>query len=160
MKTLIDHYTAYDRWANARFVERLQKEPDELLDRKAPSSFPTLRKTLLHIRDAENAWYCRLSGSPMTWPAEESDRIDTLLTYSDRFCDLVLSYDAKELASDRVYHDLRGNAHEQKAWQMIMHCLNHSTQHRGQIITQMRSLGMEGIPANDLVVYQRSLSAS
>jgi uncharacterized damage-inducible protein DinB len=45
----------------------------------------------------------------------------------------------------------------QPAWQLILHCLNHSTQHRGQLISQMRALGMEDIPANDLVVYQRTL---
>lgn len=159
MKTLIDHYIAYDRWANGRFIERLEEEPDAILDREAVSSFPTIRRTLLHIRDAENAWYCRLSGSEMAWPADPSDRIATLLTYSDRFCDHVRAYDEKELMSIRIYHDLRGNEHRQVAWQMIMHCLNHSTQHRGQVITQMRSFGMDRIPANDMVVFQRSLAS-
>jgi uncharacterized damage-inducible protein DinB len=38
-----------------------------------------------------------------------------------------------------------------------LHCFNHSTQHRGQLITMMRTLGLDRIPATDLIVYQRSL---
>ena len=57
--------------------------------------------------------------------------------------------------NDGTYRDLRGNAHRQSAWQMIMHCCNHSTQHRGQLITQMRQLGLEEIPATDLVRFWR-----
>ena len=32
-------------------------------------------------------------------------------------------------------------------WQMIMHCMNHSTYHRGQIITMLRELRIATIPA-------------
>jgi uncharacterized damage-inducible protein DinB len=38
---------------------------------------------------------------------------------------------------------------------MLLHCFNHSTQHRGQVITMMRTVGLVDIPANDLVVFQR-----
>jgi uncharacterized damage-inducible protein DinB len=53
------------------------------------------------------------------------------------------------------YPDLRGNLHRQPVWQLLLHCFNHSTQHRGQVITLMRTLGLGDIPANDLVVFQR-----
>ncbi|MEO8590903.1 MAG: DinB family protein [Flavobacteriales bacterium] len=158
IKPLLDQYAAYDLWANTRFVQRLQREPADVLDRPVPNSFPSLRATLLHIRDAENAWRCRLTGVKAAWPAESDTSIDTLLKHSTLLRDLVLGMDGSSLASDSTYLDLRGNAHTQQAWSMLMHCFNHSTQHRGQVITLMRTLGLDEIPANDLVVYQRTLT--
>ncbi|MBL7957375.1 MAG: hypothetical protein JNM49_05385 [Flavobacteriales bacterium] len=154
--SLLHEYADYDLWANERFVERLGRESDSVLDAHAPSSFPTLRRTLLHIRDAECAWACRIAGEPVRWPAEPSLEVVTLLAHSKRLRDLVHGMDGAALLSDRVYRDLKGNEHRSTVWRMLMHCFNHSTQHRGQIITQMRQLGLEGIPANDLIVHQRA----
>ncbi len=154
---IIHHFVAYGAWANERFVQRFSNEPDALLDRPVDGSFPSLRATLLHIRDAEHAWLCRLRGIPHAWPAEADRSIASLLTHSRRFHDHVLGLDDASLQTVHTYSDLKGNAYQQPAWQMIMHCCNHGTQHRGQVITQMRSLGLKDIPANDLVVFQREL---
>lgn len=159
IKPLLDQYADYDLWANTRFVQRLQREPDNVLDHPVPNSFPSLRATLLHIRDAENAWYCRITGTKATWPAEASTAIDGIVEYSGRLRGLVHGMDDQALVGEVSYQDLRGNTHTQKAWMMLMHCFNHSTQHRGQVITLMRSLGLEEIPGNDLVLYQRTLTA-
>ena len=51
---LIAHYADYDQWANARLVERLMREPAAVLDAPVKSSFPSLRDTLMHIRNAEH----------------------------------------------------------------------------------------------------------
>ncbi len=158
MQALIRHYADYDLWANTRFVERLAAETDELLDRPAPGSFPSLRATLLHIRDAEHTWWGRLTGTATRWPAEEDRSIDGLRKHGAILRDHVHVLTSDDLARERTYHDLRGNAHTQPAWHMIMHCFNHSTQHRGQVITQMRALGLDAIPANDMVVFQRTLA--
>ena len=161
MTELLVHYARYDHWANFRFVERLQQLPDELLDRPVSSSFPSLRSTLLHIRDAENVWWGRLTGTVTTWPAESSLQIATLLPYCARLCAWVEHCEEEEALARMVdYHDLRGNTCRQPVWQLLMHCFNHSTQHRGQLITQMRALGIGELPANDLVVFQRTLMMS
>lgn len=156
MKPLLDHYAAFDRWANRRFVERLAGEPDAVLDAIVPSSFPSLRATILHIRNAENTWYGRLAGISTAWPAEEGTRIESLLPYTDRLVLFVNGLD--EAGAQRVvdYLDLRGRPHRQPVWQMLMHCFNHGTYHRGQLVTMMRVLTMEHVPATDLVVFQRT----
>lgn len=153
--TLIHEYAAYDQWANARFIERLSQEDAVILDAPTPSSFPTLRKTLLHIRDAEHAWSSRLLGTTPSWPAEEGIGVETVMAHVARFHDLVRSYGDAELLGERTYQDLKGRTHTSVVWRMVMHCMNHSTQHRGQLITMMRALGLPNIPANDLVVFQR-----
>ncbi|WKZ66543.1 MAG: DinB family protein [Flavobacteriales bacterium] len=157
---LLREYADYDLWANTRFVQRLAVEPDAVLDAPVRSSFPSLRSTLLHIRDAEHVWRCRLTGERHSWPAEPSLDPATLVDHASRLHGLVSGMDEADLLSLRTYRDLKGNEHRSAAWRMLMHCYNHSTQHRGQLITMMRGLGLDGIPANDLIVYQRSLKDS
>jgi uncharacterized damage-inducible protein DinB len=81
-----------------------------------------------------------------------------VLPISRRYHALVVGMDEVALRAVISYADLKGRVHAQPAWQLVLHCINHGTQHRGQLITQMRVLGLEAIPANDLVVYQRTLT--
>ena len=155
---LLHEYAAYDRWANTRFVERLRREADEVLDAPVANSFPSLRKTVLHIRDAENAWMCRLEGVAVPWPAEATTDLDGLLRVNARLHDMVLGMDEAIMHEQREYKTLKGDPQRSTVWRMLHHCFNHSTQHRGQLITMMRALGLAEIPANDLVVFQRTLT--
>lgn len=154
---LITHYADYDQWANTRLVERLMREPDAVLDAPVKSSFPSIRNTLMHIRNAEHVWLQRLLGLRHNWPAEADSSLAMLLKHNELLVTHVRSLDGPALDRICTYNDLRGNAHEQPVWQMLMHCFNHSSYHRGQVITMMRALDLSDVPATDLIVYQRSL---
>lgn len=156
--SLISHYAAYDMWANTRLFDRLSNVPLFKLDAPVKSSFPSLRATLMHMRNAEAAWFQRMSGLPQVWPAEPSDHLDTFLTHVRVMCDYARSLSAVELLAEADYTDLKGSSHSTPRWQALMHCFNHSSYHRGQIVTIMRSLGLEEIPPMDLIVFQRLLA--
>lgn len=155
---IIGEYADYGLWATEQVLDRLEKEPGEVLDERVKSSFPTLRDTLLHIRNADHVWLCRLQQRPHSWPAEEDGSLATVRTHAKAFHDHVISLDAHQLARDRTYSDLSGNAHQQHTWQMVMHCVNHASYHRGQVVTIMHQLGLTDIPATDLIRYQRQMS--
>jgi uncharacterized damage-inducible protein DinB len=38
---------------------------------------------------------------------------------------------------------------------MLLHLFNHNTYHRGQLVTMLRQLGMDKIPATDFIVWSR-----
>lgn len=155
---LLREYADYDLWANTRFVERLAREPDNVLDAPVASSFPSLRKTVLHIRDAENAWLCRLMGQPVPWPADDTIDMNGLLRVSRELHAFTHGCAEADLDGPREFKTLKGDPQQSRVWRMLHHCFNHSTQHRGQLITMMRSLGLADIPANDLVAFQRTLT--
>lgn len=157
MREILLHLAQYDQWANRRYVERLEGLVEDVLDAPASGSFPSLRATLLHIRDAENVWWCRINGLPYRWPASPEQGIRSLLVCSDRLGELVENATERDLGRVVEYHDLKGNIHRRTVWSMLLHCFNHSTQHRGQLITQLRILGVDDIPSNDLVAYQHTL---
>ena len=159
MKEIIHHYAAYDLWANTRMVERLQREDDTVLDRHVKSSFPSLRLTVLHLRDAGNAWYHRVSGRPIIPFAEGQNGMDPLLKQSVAMNDMVRGMEEERLLERVSYTNLKGDPFTQPRWQMLMHCFNHASYHRGQLVTIMRQLDLGEVPNTDLIGYQRLLLA-
>lgn len=159
MKEILLHYTNYNLWANTKFTEALKSIGLPLLDQEIKSSFPSLRKTVHHIWAAEAVWYKRLHGeSPPSLPEPTNDFPEfakLLSSCSQSFIDLLKNKDENFLVQVRAYKDTRGNTHSNMHWQMIMHCMNHSTFHRGQLITMLRQVGATTVPTTDLIVYFR-----
>lgn len=160
MKSILENHTAYNLWANTR-VTGLLRENSSLLDKEVKSSFPSLRKTLYHIWGAEELWWKRLHGESLSKvPAMDFDgsfdeAVNHFLSVSKNFAMLAVERDEKFFQLPNTYKDTRGNTWTNLHWQMIFHCTNHSTFHRGQIITMLRELGVTAIPATDMIVFYR-----
>lgn len=159
MKKIIHLYSGYDLWANTRMVERLQRESEAFLDQPVMSSFPSLRSTVLHIRDAGNAWYQRIAGPAGMPYAEGSKRIGSLLELGTAFDMAVRGMDEKRLLEQVTYTNSKGASFTQPRWQMLLHVFNHATYHRGQLVSIMHQLELGEIPGTDMVAYQRLLMA-
>lgn len=157
---LLREFADHGVWANKRLLEVSQRLAPALLDRQLPGSFPSLRTTWMHIRNAECMWHLRLSavGEPR-WPAEESQELATVLPYTEILQRYVSTLTAEALEGMVSYTNLRGEPCTQVRWRPLLHCLNHSTYHRGQVVQLLRSLGVTEIPNTDLVNYQRSQAA-
>lgn len=162
MHEIILNYTFYNLWANTKITEVLKKMEPLLLDKEVKNSFPSLRKTIYHIWAAEAVWYKRLHGeSPPSLPEPTKDFPEFTKLFSScsqSFIDLVKNKDENFLSQICAYKDTRGNSHSNMHWQMIMHCMNHSTYHRGQIITMLKEIGNTQVPTTDLIVYFREIT--
>lgn len=160
MKHILETYTSYNLWANKRIAEMLS-ENKAAADKEIKSSFPSLKKTLCHIWGAEELWQMRLRGESLLYvpgfdfSGSIEEAIEKTLVVSATFKELVAEKDETYLQTLCTYKDTRGNTHTQPHWQMIIHCMNHSTYHRGQIITMLREAGATKIMATDMIVYFR-----
>jgi uncharacterized damage-inducible protein DinB len=54
-----------------------------------------------------------------------------------------------------AYSNRKGDKFEQPAFDILLHLLNHSSYHRGQLVTIMRALDVTQIPQTDFIVYKR-----
>ncbi len=159
-------YAAYNHWANARLIDWLRNQPSELIDQEIPSSFPTLRLTLLHIWDAQYIWYERLQGtSPAVFPSKQydglaQDAFDGLLRSSEKLAQLLLDMPNDFFEGTVVYTTTNGKQHTNLAAEMLLQVLQHSTYHRGQVVTMARNLGLTDPPSTDYIAYVRLKSAS
>ena len=161
MKQILETYTSYNLWANKKILDLLA-ENISLLDKEVKSSFTSLRKTINHIWFAEEIWHKRLHGESPTSLAEPTNDFAAftkqLLARSQSFIDAVKNNDENYLQAPNTYKAIVGTPFTNPQWEMIMHCMNHSTYHRGQIVTMLRELGATAIPSTDMIGYFREIN--
>jgi len=161
MKEQMEIYTGYNLWANKRIVQLLNSQPQDILNVRVSNSFPSIRKTIYHIWDAQLIWLNRMRGISLTaWPSEEYG--DDFAGYdmyfiqqSEDFKNFVSSKSDSFFTSICFYRAINGKEYQSQNWEIIMHCMNHSTYHRGQIITMLRNLDITNLVETDLIFYLR-----
>ncbi len=161
MKKIYEQYTQYNLWANQRMVDTFGNVGEEQFNATIVSSFPSIRTTFLHIWDAESLWLSRLNGiSPDAFPSKtfQGDSqavLEAVLQTSKEFADFVAFQTEDFFAETIQFKTLSYGGGMQKAYEMVHHCMNHSTLHRGQLITMGRQLGLEKFPPTDFIFYLR-----
>lgn len=161
LESLLKDYTAYNLWANERIIHWLKTKPVEKLSRYVASSFPSLRSTLLHIWAAEDIWLHRLQQiSPTeflseTFQGTDSELLERLLQNSESFKNFVHRQSAEYFDQTIAYKHTSGKTYEQYSAEIIQHCMQHSTFHRGQIVTIARNLELTDPPKTDFIEYVR-----
>ena len=66
MKNHLINYTKYNLWANQKVCDFLKTLSEEQVNKEIISSFSSLKKTMLHIWDAQVIWQRRLQGETIT----------------------------------------------------------------------------------------------
>lgn len=161
IKSMLEDYTAFNVWANTEIVNWLKTKPLELMEQELASSFPNIKMTLLHIWGAEKIWLERLQGgSPTTFLSQTfngstEEVFEGMLQTSVAFLHHVQSQSVEYLERISDFRLINGTEDRQTRAGMIHHCMNHSTYHRGQIVTMARSLGLTDPPSTDYVRYLR-----
>lgn len=162
MKHIIHRLTAYNVWANQRITGLLREQPDAVLQQEIASSFPSIRKTAFHIWDAEHLWLKRLHGERQpVWPSKNfagtmEEAYEAWASASRALMEYAQSLSEEQLLEEFDYQNTKGEAFRQPRYEALLHVVNHSTYHRGQLITMLREAGVnEGLPATDLIVYLR-----
>lgn len=161
LESLLKDYTRYNLWANEKMVQWLQEKASDLMEKEVVSSFPSLRATLLHIWSAEDVWLRRLQGvSPTHFIAAsfngtDGELFDQLLQNSESFQNFIQRQSNDFFDHTTEYKHTSGQAYEQYNAEIIQHCMQHSTYHRGQLVTMARHLGLTDPPKTDFIEYVR-----
>ena len=161
MKEIIIQHAAYHSWANNLLLTAIQALPEVQCYVELKSSFPSLYKTVLHMLDAESIWWQRMKlqekiDRPSDTFSGDMTTLCTLLQQQDRqWQDWVNSANELALQHEFIYYDFRKERYKQPVYQMLLHVFNHGTYHRGQLVTMLRELGVEKIPATDFIVWSR-----
>jgi uncharacterized damage-inducible protein DinB len=84
--------------------------------------------------------------------AHPTDALEGLVNQSNEFSDYVHSLSDNDLLKEVTLNAtwMQGSLPQ---YEYIQHCFNHSTYHRGQIITISRMLGLSGQPGTDYNYY-------
>lgn len=156
---------AYNRWANHRILDAAGKLDPESWTVDLGSSFPSIQATLAHILAAEWIWLSRWQGtSPTGLPP--SWNLSTLEEIRARWADvenareeLLAALTDEDLDKAIAYRNLKGEPLMNTMGEMLRHVVNHSTYHRGQVVTMLRQIGAEA-PSTDLILFYREQGAA
>lgn len=137
----------YNSWANTRILNTASKVTQEQFT--APSSHPhnDLRHTLTHTLFAEWLWRNRWMGQSQPVPFLSEDFLNfTALkarwVEEDKALDeFVASLTDEKLNSTFQYKTIKGIAYENILWQVMVHVVNHGTQHRSEAAAILTELG-------------------
>lgn len=148
----------YTKWADARAFDAVAKLTPEQYGKDLGSSLKSVHDTLTHVVSAQWIWLSRWKGtSPKAmWTAGE---FPTFAALKDRWTALHAEIEAfvaaqtdATFAKDLVYQNTKGETLEYPLGALVLHMVNHSTYHRGQVTTLLRQLGAQPLPT-DLVMF-------
>lgn len=151
----------YNVWANTKLCSWLQQLSDAQWQQPITSSFNSIQQTVLHIIAAENIWLQRLAKQENTlwlqgvYTGTQAEHIALLKSLSQQLKDVVAGMDEAILGQQLSFKRINGDAYSMPHYQVFAHIFNHSTYHRGQLITMLRQAGFTAVGSTDILTYFR-----
>lgn len=156
----------YNYWAHHRLLDVVKTSSPDQFTKDLGSSHGGIQGTLVHTMGAEEIWLARWKGSSPAnfYSADQFPTFDSLYQHWGKVESEMLSFvnglhTENDVVRKITYRDLKGNQYTQVLWHLMQHLANHSTYHRGQVVTMLRQVGIKPV-ATDLVAYYRQLTAS
>jgi uncharacterized damage-inducible protein DinB len=150
----------YNSWANERVLESLRPLGQEVFSANKKASHGSIRGVIAHIAGAEWIWLERWKGfSPPSLLSEtEFETLDVardrLLKIDQDLREFVSRLNQVEVDGSREYRTTEGKAYSNILSDMLLHVVNHSSYHRGQITTLLRQSGAVPQPT-DFILFIR-----
>jgi uncharacterized damage-inducible protein DinB len=148
-----DYHFTENRKIWDRYVTQLS---DEQFTQKVSYSHGSVRDQILHLIDVEDVWFSELRGiepSEPLPPAALDDR-QKIREQWDSVEQSVRKYLA-ELSDDMLFDTPIREPDEDRdliVWQVLLHVVNHGTDHRAQLLRSLNDLGVE-TKSQDYIFY-------
>ena len=157
MKENLIQYARYNQWANEKLVTLLNIQAPELIEKEIASSFSTIKKTILHVAEAEAIWLSRLNNTSFPELLSIGGKsIDYIREADKMLADFILSKEEAYFTQSTAYKNKKGEPFTNINHSIIMHVFNHGTFHRGQVVSMLRNGGFKGlIDSTDFITFER-----
>ncbi len=161
MKELLVQLASYNVWANKMLTDAVLSLSGEQQFQQMESSFPSLYATVLHMWIAESIWWQRVKlNEKINIPGENlnpstTDVVNGLMQQSSAWEEWTSHASEMMLNHVYAYQNSKREQFKQPVYETLQHVFNHSTYHRGQLITMMRTLGVKTLPQTDFSFYCR-----
>lgn len=154
---------AYNGWANERVRDSIQDLDPEVFQRDLGASFGSLQGTVVHLVSAQWNWLRRWKGQSAGQPLpsgafaspEEANR--RWVEVDRALAGFVDGLDGGGLQQSIALITPQGRSYSSPLWRAMLHVVNHSSYHRGQIAAMLRQIGATP-QGTDLMLYYREQS--
>lgn len=127
---------------------------DEQFTQGGGYSHGSVRDQIVHLMSVDDTWFSGLRGAAIPDPLHPADFHDReqLRAYWDRVEQNMRGYLAG-LEDDRLFDQpLEEEDKELRVWQVLLHVVNHGTDHRAQILRLLHDLGVK-TTSQDYIFY-------
>lgn len=150
----------FNYWADNKIIEWLRQINEEQWVQVSISSFSSIRETAVHITSAEKIWveYWQHTPNAAFLSMEfKGTKEELLTTWEKSSADLktyIESYPENDYLRPVSFKYPRdGRVGQMAFWQTAAHVINHSTYHRGQLVTLLRQAGFVNLSSIDMATY-------
>jgi uncharacterized damage-inducible protein DinB len=152
----------YNAWANERTFGALTAVPRTMYEADVKSSHGGIHGTMVHVVFAQHVWLLRWQGSPIEAAVQASKSASSLEALRALWLDIETRTDAflGERLSDALLIEsftmktAKGVAFSHTYGDSMLHLVNHSSYHRGQVAAMLRQEGVAP-PGTDFILYAR-----
>jgi uncharacterized damage-inducible protein DinB len=128
----------------------------EKFTQAADYSHGSVRDQLVHLMSVDELWFCELRGVEPSepFPPANSDDREAIRTHWDSVEHSMREYLA-ELRDDSLFDKPIKEPEEDKdliVWQVLLHVVNHGTDHRAQLLRLLNDLGVK-TTSQDYIFY-------
>jgi uncharacterized damage-inducible protein DinB len=156
----------YNYWANRRILDAAVQVVPEKVVLPVSLSWGSVHGTLVHTLSAEWIWRvrCQEGGSPTgLLDATEFPTLDSLRQRWDEEEQAMRAYlgslSDEQLAQTIDYKNTRGQAYSMVLWSILVHVVNHGTQHRAEVAHFLTEFGQS--PGDiDFSIYLQNCAPS
>ena len=151
----------YTIWADSIAIEWLNQINDEQWEQVITSSFSSIRQTAIHIASAEKIWIDFWENVPhpvylsTEFTGTKNDLIEIWRKSSVGLKNFIEKYPEENYQEQIRVIKPNGEEGKMEFWQTFPHMVNHSTYHRGQLVTLLRQAGFTNFSSTDLFTYYR-----
>ncbi len=137
----------YSAWANRRILDTAAQLTPDQLRAGGSASFESIYDTLVHTMSAQWVWLSRWQGSSPTAMFDPADFADlaAIETRWDQIEQETQSFlkALNETSLERVveYTNTKGQPYGYPLWQLMLHQVNHATQHRSEVAAMLTQFG-------------------
>lgn len=146
MKDFFKDIFQYHHHYNQKVLDQLMENESQLPEKTIP--------LFSHMVNAHCIWNSRLTNIPGVNLNEVRTLQECKLMDTDNSAvtlNILESCNFKEVVE---YKTSRGDAYSNTVQEILFHLANHTTHHRGQIVAQLRGIGVEPI-ITDYIFYKR-----
>lgn len=149
----------YNAWANAQVWRCMDSMSDAQFVEDTGYSLGSVRNHLVHMASVDSRWFARVRGQRLPDafdPQNYTTREEVSRLWSVVYDDLgiVLEHLSDEALQQLITYTARGETFTHEAWKMLLHVLNHSTDHRAQMLWTLHRLGQKTVE-QDFIYYLR-----
>jgi uncharacterized damage-inducible protein DinB len=158
-KEYFTELAGYTNWADNKAMEWLNHISDEQWEQVIVSSFSSIRQTAIHLASAQKIWidFWNKAPAPVYLSAEfkgtKNELIDIWKKASAGLKDFMETYPEEKYSKQVTFRYPNGREGQLEFQQTFAHIVNHSTYHRGQLVTLLRQADFTQLSSTDLAAY-------